>query len=79
MSFSCTCLEIDKGSHETEEGLRGDPGRGDLPPDEGTPLLAVAEVLLVLVDEPRVILAANQNYWRLGAESSNLMVPHGPE
>ena len=74
MSFSCTCLEIDKGSHETEEGLRG-----DLPPDEGTPLLAVAEVLLVLVDKPRVILAANQNYWRLGAESSNLMVPHGPE
>ena len=74
MSFSCTCLEIDKGSHENKEGLRG-----DLPPDEGTPLLAVAEVLLVLVDKPRVILAAHQNYWRLGAESSNLMVPHGPE
>ena len=75
MSFSCTCLEIDKGSHETEEGRV----KGDLPPDEGTPLLAVAEVLLVLVDKPRVILAAHQNYWRLGAESSNLMVPHGPE
>ena len=74
MSFSCTCLEIDKESHETEEvRMKGGP------PDERTPLLAVAEVLLVLVDKPRVILAANQNYWRLWAESSNLMMPHRPE
>ena len=35
--------------------------RGDLPPDEGTPLLAVAEVLLGLVDKPRVILAADED------------------
>ena len=75
MSFSCTCLEIDKESHETEQG---GPDEG-WPPDERTPLLAVAEVLLVLVDKPRVILAANQNYWRLWAESSNLMMPHRPE
>ena len=47
-------------------------------PDKRTPLLAVAEILLVLVDEPRVVFAAYQDDRGVGAEPPDLLVPHGP-
>ena len=45
---------------------------------QGTPLLAVSEVLLVLVDEPCVVLAADQDDRGVGAEAADLVMPHGP-
>ena len=47
-------------------------------PDKRTPLLAVSEVLLVLVDEPGVVFTAHQDDRGVGAEPPDLLVPHGP-
>ena len=41
--------------------------------------LCLPEVLLVLVDEPRVILTADKDDRGLGAEPPNLVIPHRPE
>ena len=55
------------------------PVVGDIcSPHERTPLLAVPEILIILVDEPRVVLAAYQDDRGVGAESPDLLVPHGP-
>ena len=46
---------------------------------QGTPLLAVSEVLLVLVDEPGVVFTAHQDDRGVGAEPPDLLVPHAPK
>ena len=44
---------------------------------EGTPVLAVVEVLGVPVDEPDVVFAPDQNDGRVGTELADLCVPEG--
>ena len=46
--------------------------------DKRTPLLAVAEILLILVNEPGVVFASHQDDRSVGAESPDLLVPHCP-
>lgn len=45
-------------------------------PDERTSLPAVVEILLVLEDEADIVLAADQDDRRVGAELLDLLVPH---
>ena len=47
-------------------------------PDKRTPLFTIPQILLVFVDEPRVVLTANQDDRSLRTEPPDLMVPHCP-
>ena len=71
ISFSWTCLKQEECCDTSESfDIRS--------PDKRTPLLAVAEILLILVNEPGVVFASHQDDRSVGTESPDLLVPHCP-
>ena len=75
ISFSWTCLKQERIVDCCDTSWSCDIRS----PDKRTPLLAVSEVLLVLVDEPGVVFTAHQDDRGVGAEPPDLLVPHGPD